>query len=106
MRVAVAGKGGVGKTTISAVLSRTLARRGHPVIAIDCDSDPHLSMGIGLDPKVATSMQPILDAGGPPTPTPLMATATPVQLLSRHGVAGPDGVSVILAARISRPGGG
>lgn len=104
MRIAVAGKGGVGKTTISAVLARVLARRGHPVVAIDCDSDPHLAMSIGLRSDAEASMLPFLDRGG--AVTPAEANAAPVQLLGRHAVAAPDGVGLMLAARISRPGGG
>jgi len=104
VRIAVAGKGGVGKTTISAVLARVLARRGHPVVAIDCDSDPHLAMSIGLPPEALASIRPFLDTGGAQTPAD--ATTAPAQLLGRHGVAGPDGVAFMLAARISRPGGG
>lgn len=106
VRVAVAGKGGVGKTTISSVLARTLSRRGHSVIAIDCDSDPHLAMSIGLDPEAAASMLPFLDRGGRASGTSEAPATTPVQLLRRHGVTGPDGVEIMLAARISRPGGG
>lgn len=106
MRVALAGKGGVGKTTISSVLARTLSRRGHSVIAIDCDSDPHLAMSIGLDPDAAASMLPFLDRGARSTPSTEAPAGDPVQLLRRHGVPGPDGVEIMLAARISRPGGG
>lgn len=104
MRVAVAGKGGVGKTTVSAVLARVLGRRGHPVVAIDCDSDPHLAMSLGLDQRAIAAMRPFLDAGAAVARPD--AAAAPVQLLHRHGAAGPDGVAVMLAARISRPGGG
>ena len=37
MKIAVAGKGGAGKTTISGTLARALARAGHDVMAIDAD---------------------------------------------------------------------
>ncbi|HVE46780.1 MAG TPA: AAA family ATPase [Acidimicrobiales bacterium] len=105
MRIAVAGKGGVGKTTISAVLARVLARRGHPVVAIDCDSDPHLAMTIGIGLEAIAPMNPFLDAGSG-LPAAEARVAAPVQLLSRHGIIGPDGAALMLAARISRPGGG
>ncbi|MEO7397521.1 MAG: AAA family ATPase, partial [Ilumatobacteraceae bacterium] len=42
MKIAVVGKGGSGKTTTSAILARTLARDGHSVLALDCDSNPNL----------------------------------------------------------------
>jgi len=52
MRIAVAGKGGAGKTTISATLARTLARSGKQVLAIDGDPNPNLGMALGVDPEL------------------------------------------------------
>ncbi len=51
MKIAVVGKGGAGKTTTAAVLARTLARTGQPVVALDCDTNPNLglSLGVGMD---------------------------------------------------------
>ncbi len=52
MRIAVAGKGGAGKTTISATLARTLARSGKQVLAIDGDPNPNLGLALGVDPDL------------------------------------------------------
>src|SRR5690349_533979 len=49
MRVAFVGKGGSGKTTLSALFSRHLVRSGAPVIAIDGDINQHLAYALGLD---------------------------------------------------------
>lgn len=49
MRVAFVGKGGSGKTTLSALFSRHLARSGVPVVAIDGDINQHLAYALGLD---------------------------------------------------------
>ncbi|MBD0843743.1 adenylyl-sulfate kinase [Streptomyces sp. TRM68416] len=49
MRVAFVGKGGSGKTTLSALFSRHLARSGAPVVAIDGDINQHLAHALGLD---------------------------------------------------------
>jgi CO dehydrogenase maturation factor len=49
MRVAFVGKGGSGKTTLSALFSRHLARSGAPVVAIDGDINQHLAYALGLD---------------------------------------------------------
>ena len=106
VRVGIAGKGGVGKTTISSVLARELARRGHNVVAVDCDSDPHLAMNSGIARERIDAMRPFVERRGPGDAVTADDTATPVQLLSAHGMAGPDGVTHVLAARISRPGGG
>lgn len=48
LKIAVAGKGGVGKTTIAAWLSRELAKRGQRVIAIDADPVPSLASALGF----------------------------------------------------------
>lgn len=50
MKIAIAGKGGVGKTTISGTLCRVLGKRGEQVLAIDGDPNPNLSVVLGIDP--------------------------------------------------------
>lgn len=53
MKIAVCGKGGVGKTTISGLLCRTLGSKGISVLAIDGDPNPNLALTLGIDPKAA-----------------------------------------------------
>jgi len=48
MKLAVSGKGGVGKTTFSALMIRTLNEEGKRVLAIDADPDANLAAGIGI----------------------------------------------------------
>ena len=48
MKLAVSGKGGVGKSTISAALSLMLAERGRQVLAVDADPDANLGSAIGV----------------------------------------------------------
>lgn len=48
MRVAFVGKGGSGKTTLSAIFARLLEQQGYPVLAIDADINQHLGMSFGL----------------------------------------------------------
>ncbi len=48
MKIAVSGKGGVGKTTFSAVLARLLSSRGMKVFAIDADPDANLASAVGV----------------------------------------------------------
>ncbi len=48
MKIAVSGKGGVGKTTVSAFLSMWLANQGHKVLAIDADPDSNLGTALGV----------------------------------------------------------
>ncbi|WP_344927401.1 AAA family ATPase, partial [Streptosporangium carneum] len=49
MRVAFVGKGGSGKTTLSALFARYVASQGAPVVAIDADINQHLGMALGMD---------------------------------------------------------
>ena len=49
MKIAVSGKGGVGKTTFSSLLIRTLNADGKHVLAIDADPDANLASAVGID---------------------------------------------------------
>ncbi len=102
MRLGISGKGGAGKTTIAAVLSRTMARRGHQVIAIDCDSDPNLAVNSGVSEERFATLRPFLDHGIRSVPV----GKDPVELIADYGMTGPDGVTLLLGARIKRGGGG
>ena len=48
MKIAISGKGGVGKTTFSAMLIRTLNDQGKKVLAIDADPDANLAAAVGI----------------------------------------------------------
>jgi CO dehydrogenase maturation factor len=48
MKIAVSGKGGVGKTLLSALLARTFAEAGYSVLAIDADPDSNLAATLGI----------------------------------------------------------
>jgi len=48
MKLAVAGKGGVGKTTLVALLAREAVERGYRVLVVDADSDPNLATTLGI----------------------------------------------------------
>ena len=49
MKIAVSGKGGVGKTTFSALLIRSFNEQGKHVLAIDADPDANLAAALGID---------------------------------------------------------
>ncbi len=48
IKIAISGKGGVGKTTVCAVWAQLFAKDGLDVLAIDADSDPNLSSALGV----------------------------------------------------------
>lgn len=59
MKVAVSGKGGVGKTLIAAGLARGFAEKGLKTMAIDADSSPNLALTLGLSAEEARKITPI-----------------------------------------------
>ncbi len=95
MRLALAGKGGAGKTTISATLARLSARAGIPVVAIDADANPNLGVALGVDAASAQALRPVSPAlvsrriGGAGLTEPVE------RVLERHAVRGPDGVRLL-----------
>ncbi len=59
MKIAIAGKGGVGKTTLAGLLARSYAEDGYRVLAIDADPDANLASSIGIGPEQMVGLQPI-----------------------------------------------
>ena len=111
MRIAVAGKGGAGKSTIAGTLARLIGRGGTPVLALDSDLLPGLSfsLGSGREPDVPPLQQaaqrdetgqwgwsPGIDAA---IAAQRFAVDAPdgVRLLQR-GKTGPDGSAPVTAA--------
>ena len=56
MKIAITGKGGVGKSTISAALCKSFAERGYRVLAVDVDPDENLALALGMDAKTASTI--------------------------------------------------
>jgi len=61
MKIAVTGKGGVGKTTISALLSYLYASEGKKVIAVDADPDTNLAAGLGVSKDEVGKIKPLAE---------------------------------------------
>lgn len=59
MKIAVTGKGGVGKTTFSATLARLYADEGRKVLAADVDPDANLGLALGFSEAELDAMIPI-----------------------------------------------
>jgi CO dehydrogenase maturation factor len=95
LRLAVAGKGGAGKTTISATLARLAARSGRSVVALDADANPNLSAALGLPADVAARLSPVPASfvsrriGGSGLNQPID------DVLDRYALPAPDGVRLL-----------
>jgi CO dehydrogenase maturation factor len=62
MKLAISGKGGVGKTLLAALLSKIFAESGYSVIAIDADPDANLAATLGFpDPESITPVSEMKD---------------------------------------------
>ena len=59
MKIAVTGKGGVGKTTLAAVLARMYAQEGKKVLAADVDPDANLGLALGFSAEEVEAITPI-----------------------------------------------
>jgi CO dehydrogenase maturation factor len=103
VRVAVAGKGGSGKSVVAGTLARVLARRGETVLALDSDFMPGLALSLGVEE--------------PPEP-PLLEAAErdeegrwrlkrgigPVRAVQRFATRAPDGVLLLQPGKLSAEG--
>jgi CO dehydrogenase maturation factor len=61
LKIAISGKGGVGKTTLAAVLSRVYAQRGARVLAVDADPAASLAQALGVPHAVQARIRPITE---------------------------------------------
>ena len=59
MKVAITGKGGVGKTTLASTLARLYADEGRTVLAADVDPDANLGLALGLTEEEVNAIVPI-----------------------------------------------
>lgn len=99
MKIAVAGKGGAGKTTVSGVLARALAREGRRVTALDADTNPMLGIALGLGPvetELVAAVRQGLDTGE------VAHQPSIEQITETFGRDAPDGVRLLVAFRIEQ----
>lgn len=97
MKIAVAGKGGVGKTTVSGTVSRALARAGHDVLALDADVNPMLGISLGVG---AERTDELLGARQAVAAGEAEHEPTLEGLVERFGADAPDQVRLIVASKL------
>ena len=108
IKLAISGKGGVGKTTLSGTLARLLARKGYDVLAIDADPSMNLASALGINnpPKPLTEFNELIDerAGGPAGVFKLNPKVD--DIVEKFGVTGPDNVKLLVLGTVERGGSG
>lgn len=102
MKLGIVGKGGVGKTTVSALVSQAYAARGAKVVSIDTDSNPNLGMSLGLswDEMEAVPVLPralIVGSDG---------DMTAQEVIEKYGRPTPAGPTLLSAIRVAEAGAG
>lgn len=99
MKIVVAGKGGVGKTTVSGTIARSFARSGGSVLALDADLNPMLGISLGIGPERTEELATVrqgLDAGE------VEHQPSADGMVEAFGTDAPDGVRLVVLSRIDR----
>ena len=111
MKIALAGKGGSGKTTLAGLLARDVARRGHTVWAIDADTNPNLGLTLGvprerlgeLKAMPRSILQEQTDEAGK---RKMVLGMPPAEVAGSFGVPTPDGPTLLLMGTVDHAGAG
>lgn len=113
MKIAVSGKGGVGKTLVSGTLAGYFAKKGFKVMAIDADPSPNLALTLGIPVEKATQIVPIsenselLDSKTRTDyPGVYKLHFTVDDIVEKNGMKSPYGVNLLVMGTIKSAGGG
>ena len=115
MKIAISGKGGVGKSTISAALSLLLARQGKRVLAVDADPDANLAAALGFSREELAAIVPISKqvelieerTGAKVNQYGQIFTLNPeVSDIAENYASAHNGVSLLVLGAVKRGGGG
>ncbi len=110
-RVVVTGKGGVGKTTVSAILSHLFAQDGYKVLAVDEDPQMNLPYAIGIEKEIAKNIVPLshnMDyieektGARPGTSWGLFLNLTPdiSDVIDKFGVKATDNIDILVMGTV------
>jgi CO dehydrogenase maturation factor len=113
VKIAVSGKGGVGKTFVAGVLAQFFAKKGFKVLAIDADPSPNLALTLGIQLDEANKIVPVSEN------SQLLESKTRTDfegvyrlsfavddIVEKFGVKSPYGVGLLVMGTVRSAGGG
>jgi CO dehydrogenase maturation factor len=117
LKVVLVGKGGVGKSTLSALIARSLCRQGLSVVAIDADEQRNLGATLGVDHDTLSTVVPLANnddyveektGARPGEGSGAMLRLNPdtSDVVERLSFATPSGVRLLVMGGVRRAGGG
>lgn len=109
MKIAVSGKGGSGKTTVSGTLARSLAADGYDVLAIDDDENPNLPLTLGVprDEEVPPIPGDLLSRVETPEGEKTLELAkSPQEIIDDYGTIAPGGVKLLKMGEVDHAASG
>ncbi|MHA1480263.1 MAG: nucleotide-binding protein [Candidatus Thorarchaeota archaeon] len=118
MKIAVAGKGGVGKTTVAGTLARLLGQDGLKILAVDADPSYTLWSSLGIPEDVAQTIVPLtenetlleermkIEGSDQPYTGFFKMNPRVDDLAEKFAISGPDNVSLLVAGTVDLGGSG
>lgn len=108
MKLAISGKGGVGKTTLASVLAHLFARDGYRVTAIDCDTAMNLPSALGIKekPKPLSELKDIIEERVLMPMGTYRLNPKVDDIFEKYSVYNDDGVRVLVLGTIEKGGEG
>jgi CO dehydrogenase maturation factor len=117
LKLAVSGKGGVGKTTVAGILARLFGQEGREVLVIDADPDSNMASAIGVPKEKREGIVPLSKmfdlieertGARPGESYGGMFKLNPKvdDLVEKFGIVGKDGVKLLVLGTINTGGGG
>jgi CO dehydrogenase maturation factor len=111
MKIAISGKGGVGKTTIMALLANQFKKEGKKVLIIDADPSPHMAQTIGIREidkikPIAEMTQLLVERSGKVEGSPFYQINPKVDDLLQKFMIEQDGIRLMVLGAIQTAEGG